>query len=236
MNRSRDSRGREFIRGNKKAGTKVPTTIRITEIYPAILGESDWAGWPGLIVRLTGCNLRCSWCDTAFAFTGGRERTVAKVVAAAQKAGRPRVLVTGGEPLCQPGAPPLLAALLDAGFRVMLETNGSVDIAAAPKAVHVVMDLKAPDSGSSAANRFENLDRLKPTDEIKIVIASRGDYVWARRQVRERGLAERFRVSLSPAAGRVEPADLAGWMLADRLEARLGLQLHKVLFGNRRRT
>lgn len=231
------SRGSDFSRENKTA-TEVAATknILITEIYPAVMGESEWAGLPGLIIRLTGCNLRCSWCDSAFAFAGGRGRTVDNVVAAAKKARLPRVLVTGGEPMLQPAAPALLAGLVKAGLAVMIETNGSVDIAAVPPGVHIVMDLKAPLSGSCEQNRLENLALLKASDEIKIVIAGREDYLWARKTIRAHCLDERFKVSLSPAAGLVNPADLAGWMLADRIDARLGLQLHKVLFGDRRRT
>lgn len=225
------------FRPRQQGGDKSPhSKVIVAEIYSAVFGEADWAGWPGLIVRLTGCNLRCAWCDTTFAFEGGKKMTVDAVVEAAKKARRPRVLVTGGEPLLQPAAPALLDALVKAGFAVMLETNGSVDIAGVPRKVHVVMDLKAPASGSVEYNRFANLDRLKPSDEIKIVIASRTDYVWARKQCREQKLCERFTVSLSPAAGLVNPADLAGWLLKDRLDARLGLQLHKVVFGNKRKS
>jgi 7-carboxy-7-deazaguanine synthase len=210
--------------------------LRLVETYPAILGESEWAGLPGLIVRLAGCNLRCSYCDSPFAQTGGRAVDPKKIIERARRAGLKRVLVTGGEPLLQAATPALLAALARAGFAVMLETNGSLDLTPVPDPVHIVMDLKTPGSGCEAANLLANLNRLKPDDEIKIVITGRPDYLWARRAIADHQL-QRFPLTLSPATGRCDPAELARWMLADRLPARLGLQLHKYIFGeDRRRT
>ena len=205
--------------------------LRVTEIYPSVQGESTHAGKPCVFVRLTGCNLRCTWCDSEYTFTGGQMRALDEVVAEAHAHGIHTVEVTGGEPLLQRNAPTLMQRLLDLGHEVLLETSGSVSTERVPEGVHVILDLKAPDSGEVEANLWSNLDRLRPTDEIKIVLASRRDYEWARDVLRERALAERCPVLLSPAWGLLDPADLVEWMLADGLPARLNLQLHKTIWG-----
>jgi len=182
-------------------------------------------------VRLTGCNLRCVWCDSAYTFTGGERRVVSDVVAEAHGLGVHTVEVTGGEPLVQRGAIPLMQALLDLGHDVMLETSGSRSIADVPAAVRVIMDLKAPGSGEVTANLWSNVALLKPHHEVKIVVASRDDYEWAREVITTHDLATRCAVLLSPAWDAIALPDLVDWMLADHLPARLNLQLHKVIWG-----
>lgn len=206
--------------------------VRISEIFFSLQGEASRVGLPTVFVRLTGCPLRCVWCDTAHAFTGGEAMTIDAVLARVRSFPTRQVCVTGGEPLAQKGCPRLLAALCDAGFDVSLETSGALSIAGVDPRVARIMDLKAPDSGESARNRWENLGLLAPRDEIKIVIASRGDYEWARSQIGTRRLAELCPVLLSPAQGLIEPRDLAEWVLADGLPVRFQLQLHKLLWGN----
>ena len=206
--------------------------LRLTEIFFSLQGEASRAGLPTVFVRLTGCPLRCIWCDTTYSFTGGEPASIDTVLAAVAKYPARQVCVTGGEPLAQKECLPLLGALCDAGYEVSLETSGALDIAAVDPRVSRIMDLKAPDSGESARNRWENLAVLKHNDEIKIVIASRGDYEWARQAIREHRLAERCPVLLSPAAGLVEPTALAEWILADGLDVRFQMQLHKLLWGN----
>lgn len=208
--------------------------LRLTEIFFSLQGEASRVGLPTVFVRLTGCPLRCVWCDTEYAFTGGRTLPLAAVLAEVGRHPVRQVCVTGGEPLAQKGCLRLLKALCDAGYEVSLETSGALDIGAVDPRVSRVMDLKAPDSGESARNRWENLDLLRASDELKIVVASRGDYDWARVQLAERGLAARCSVLLSPAQGRVAPADLAAWILEDGLPVRFQLQLHKLLWGNMR--
>jgi 7-carboxy-7-deazaguanine synthase len=207
--------------------------VRMTEVYASVQGESTHAGLPCVFVRLTGCNLRCTWCDSVFTFTGGTWRSVEDVVAEAGAFGIHTVEVTGGEPLVQAGAIPLLRGLVDAGHRVLLETSGSRDIGEVPEGVHIILDLKPPDSGEEAANLWSNLPKLRATDEIKIVIASRGDYEWAREVVRG-PVAEQVNpavpVLLSPAWGLVDPAEIVAWILEDRLNVRFQLQLHKVVW------
>lgn len=194
-------------------------------------GESTHVGKPCVFVRLTGCNLRCSWCDSAFTFTGGAWRELEEVALEAHGFGIHTVEVTGGEPLLQPGAIPLMQRLIDLGHEVLLETSGSRPIADVPDGVHVIMDLKPPDSGEVEANLWANLDELRAKDEIKIVLASRRDYEWARDAIRDHRLHERCgAVLLSPAWGLIEPRDLVEWMLQDHLPARLQLQLHKVVW------
>lgn len=204
--------------------------IRVSEIFSSIQGESHWAGYPCTFVRLVGCNLDCVYCDTRYARSGGVVQPAQTVLAAVERAGLPTVEVTGGEPLLQEGVPELLEGLIASGRRVLLETNGSLALESVPSEVIVVMDLKAPGSGMEAQNRWENLEVLKPVDEIKIVCQGRADYEWARQTVEKRQLSGRVRVSLSPVWGTLTPAELARWMIEDRMDARLQVQLHRVIW------
>ncbi len=206
--------------------------LRITEIFYSLQGEASRVGLPTVFVRLTGCPLRCTWCDTTYSFTGGEAATIASVLAEVGKYPARQVCVTGGEPLSQKECLPLLTALCDAGYEVSLETSGALDIAGVDPRVARIMDLKAPGSGEVDKNRWENLDHLNARDEIKIVIASRTDYEWARDLVRSRQLDRRCPVLFSPAQGQVEPRELAEWILEDGLNVRFQLQLHKLLWGN----
>lgn len=209
-------------------------TLKLTEIFFSLQGESTRVGLPTVFVRLTGCPLRCGWCDTEYAFAGGTPTTIATIVAEVGRHGTRHVCVTGGEPLAQKGCLTLLGALCDDGYDVSLETSGALDVSSVDARVAKIMDLKAPGSGESARNRWENLEFLKPGDEIKIVVADRADYEWARDALEERRLTERCEVLLSPVQGQLEPATLADWILDDRLPVRFQLQLHKVLWGNAR--
>lgn len=206
--------------------------LRLSEIFFSLQGEASRVGLPTVFVRLTGCPLRCVWCDTAYAFTGGTAMSIEAVLAEVGRHPTRQVCVTGGEPLAQKACLTLLTALCDAGYEVSLETSGALDIAEVDRRVARIVDLKAPASGESARNRWENLAQLRPTDEVKIIVASRGDYEWARQALAEHGLAARCPVLLSPAQGLVEPAALAGWILEDGLPVRFQLQLHKLLWGN----
>lgn len=208
--------------------------LRITEIFASLQGESTRVGLPTVFVRLTGCPLRCSWCDTAYAFSGGETRTLDDILAEVSGHGLRHVCVTGGEPLAQKGCLALLAALCDAGHDVSLETSGALDIAGVDPRVSRIVDLKAPGSGELARNRWENLALLNARDELKFVLADATDYDWARRQIAEHRLAERCTVLLSPVAGALDPADLAGWIVRDRLPVRFQLQLHKILWNDAR--
>ena len=206
--------------------------LRLTELFFSLQGEASRTGLPTVFVRLTGCPLRCVWCDTTYSFTGGEPATVASVLAAVAQYPVRQVCVTGGEPLAQKECLPLLSALCDAGYDVSLETSGALDIAAVDPRVARIMDLKAPDSGESDKNRWENLAFLTPRDEIKIVVASRADYEWAREAIRTHKLDTICPVLLSPAAGLVDATALADWILADGLDVRFQMQLHKLLWGN----
>ncbi len=206
--------------------------LRVTEIFFSLQGEAARAGLPTVFVRLTGCPLRCVWCDTTYSFTGGNPASIDLVLAEVAKYPARQVCVTGGEPLAQKECLPLLTALCDAGYDVSLETSGAVDIAAVDPRVARIMDLKAPDSGECARNRRENLALLNSRDEIKIVVASRADYEWARAAIREDRLDAICPVLLSPAQGLLDPAALADWILADGLNVRFQMQLHKLLWGN----
>lgn len=206
--------------------------LRLTEIFFSLQGEASRAGLPTVFIRLTGCPLRCVWCDTTYSFTGGEARSIDAVMAEVARYPARQVCVTGGEPLSQKECLPLLKALCDAGYEVSLETSGALDIGAVDPRVARIMDLKAPDSGESSKNRWENLPLLRSTDEIKIVIASRADYEWARAAFREHRLDARCPVLLSPAQGLVEPCALAEWILEDGLNVRFQMQLHKLLWGN----
>jgi 7-carboxy-7-deazaguanine synthase len=206
-------------------------TLTITEIYASIQGESSYAGLPCTFVRLTGCPLRCKWCDTAYAFKGGQDMTLDAIVAEVERQGVPLVELTGGEPLAQADTPELIALLQAKGFKVLIETGGSEDVKPLPAATHVIMDIKCPDSGMQDRNRLGNLQYLKPTDELKFVLASRADFDWAIDLIRKEHLDTRFGVLLSCAFGLVKPMDLAAWMLEHRdLNARLQLQQHKYIW------
>ena len=206
--------------------------LRLTEIFYSLQGEASRVGLPTAFVRLTGCPLRCTWCDTTYSFTGGEATSIESVLAEVGRYPARQVCVTGGEPLAQKECLGLLTALCDAGYDVSLETSGALDIAAVDPRVARIMDLKAPDSGESARNRWENLAALTARDEIKIVIASRRDYEWARDILRERALDDLCAILFSPAQGLIEPQSLAEWVLADGLNVRFQLQLHKLLWGN----
>ena len=208
--------------------------LRITEVFASIQGESTWVGLPTVFVRLTGCPLRCSWCDTAYAFTGGENRSLDEVLADVARHGLKHVCVTGGEPLSQKGCLPLLSALCDAGYAVSLETSGALDIGAVDPRVSRIMDLKAPGSGEVERNLYDNIAHLKADDELKIVIANTDDYAWAKQQIATHRLAERCTVLLSPVAGEIDPAQLAEWIVRDRLPVRFQLQLHKILWSDAR--
>ncbi len=204
--------------------------LRMTELYVSVQGESTHVGKPCVFVRLTGCNLRCTWCDSAFTFTGGQWRDLEDVATEAHALGIHTIEVTGGEPLLQPNVNTLMQRLLDLGHEVLLETSGSLPIDPVPAPVHVILDLKPPDSGEVAKNHWPNLDILLPHHEIKVVIASRGDYEWARDIVRSRDLTARNTVLFSPVWGKIDSKDLIAWILEDRLNVRFQLQLHKVVW------
>lgn len=206
--------------------------LRITEIFYSLQGEASRVGLPTVFVRLTGCPLRCTWCDTTYSFTGGEAASIESVLAEVAKYPARQVCVTGGEPLSQKECLPLLVALCDAGYDVSLETSGALDVSAVDPRVSRIMDLKAPDSGEVGRNLWSNLDCLDGRDEIKIVIASRGDYEWARDVVRQRQIDAICPVLISPAQGLLEARSLADWILEDGLNVRFQLQLHKLLWGN----
>ncbi|MDW7709992.1 MAG: radical SAM protein [Deferrisomatales bacterium] len=206
------------------------TRLRVSEIFSSIQGESHWAGYPCTFVRLAGCNLDCSYCDTRYAREGGDLRGIPEILEAVGRDGLGTVEVTGGEPLHQEGTPELLRSLAATGRRVLLETNGSLPLDGVAPGVHVVMDLKSPGSGMAGFNRWENLAGLRATDEVKVVCRDRTDYEWARETLRHRGLVGRVRASISPVWGELDPAELAAWMLRDRLDVRLQVQLHRVLW------
>jgi 7-carboxy-7-deazaguanine synthase len=208
-----------------------PERLRITEIFHSLQGEADAVGWPTVFVRLTGCPLRCGWCDTTYSFHGGEWRTIDDVLDEVARHGARHVCVTGGEPLAQKRCLALLARLCDAGYEVSLETSGALDVGEVDARVRKVVDLKAPGSGEVARNLWSNIEHLLPHDQVKIVLADRTDYEWAVARLREHRLDARCQVLLSPVHARLAPRTLAEWMLADRLPARMQLQLHKLLWG-----
>jgi 7-carboxy-7-deazaguanine synthase len=205
--------------------------LRVTEIFYSLQGESRPAGLPTAFIRLTGCPLRCQYCDTEYAFHGGRQMPVADILVEIEKFETRYVCVTGGEPLAQPNCLSLLSRLADSGFRVSLETSGALDISHVDKRVTIVMDIKTPGSGESNRNRWENLEHLKSDDQIKFVLCDRGDYEWARDILSEHDLTRRVSVLFSPAWGQGIDQSLAEWILEDRIEVRFQMQLHKILWG-----
>ncbi len=205
--------------------------LHINEIFYSIQGESTHAGRPCVFVRLTGCNLRCKWCDTEYAFYEGERRSVAEVADTLLSYRCDLIEVTGGEPLLQEGVHPLAALLLEAGKTVMIETSGAVDVSRLDSRVIKIMDLKCPGSGECERNLWSNLDHLTSQDEIKFVVADRTDYEWSRDTIMARGLAGRVNALLmSPVFGKLDPAALAGWILEDRIPARMQLQMHKQIW------
>ncbi|MBF8779715.1 7-carboxy-7-deazaguanine synthase QueE [Pseudomonas fulva] len=208
-------------------------TLRITEVFHSLQGETRTAGLPTVFVRLTGCPLRCQYCDSAYAFSGGTVRTLDSILE--QVAGfRPRyVCVTGGEPLAQPNALPLMQRLCDAGYQVSLETSGALDIAGVDRRVSRVVDLKTPGSQEAHRNRYENIEHLTPNDQVKFVICSREDYDWAVSRLIQHDLARRAgEVLFSPSHGQVSATALADWIVSDNLPVRFQLQLHKLLWND----
>ena len=207
--------------------------LRITEIFHSLQGESASVGRPTAFVRLTGCPLRCGYCDTAYAFSGGDVLEMDDILRQVAATGARYVTVTGGEPLAQPACTQLLTRLCDAGFAVSLETSGALDISEVDPRVSRVMDLKTPGSGESARNDYGNIGRLRPHDQVKFVICDRRDYEWARMRCEEYALTERVgEVLFSPSTGELQPSTLADWVLEDGLDVRFQLQLHKVLWGD----
>ncbi len=208
------------------------TRLKITEVFLSLQGESSLAGWPTVFIRLTGCPLRCQYCDTAYAFHGGAWRQIDDLVAETKSHCVGHVCVTGGEPLAQKNCLPLLTRLCDEGFTVSLETSGAIDIAMVDPRVIRIVDIKTPGSAEAVKNRWENLALLRSTDEVKFVLCSREDYEWARDIVQAQNLAQRCTVLFSPSNGQLAARDLADWIVADRLPVRFQTQLHKLLWGN----
>ncbi len=208
--------------------------LRVTEIFHSLQGESRFTGWPTVFVRLTGCPLRCGYCDTAYAFKGGEWMSIPQILETTAGYATHHVTVTGGEPLAQRPCNELLTALCDAGHEVSLETSGAVDICNVDPRVVKVMDLKTPGSGELDKNLWSNLGCLTAQDQVKFVICDRGDYEWARRTLADNPLPDGCEALLSPSHDNQDPTELAEWMLEDRLPARFQLQLHKLLWGEER--
>ncbi len=211
--------------------TAVEPRLKITEIFYSLQGEADSVGQPTVFVRLTGCPLRCSYCDTAYAFTGGDWMSLEAVMSRVAQLALRHVCVTGGEPLAQKACLPLLTRLCDAGYNVSLETSGALSLEGVDARVTKVVDVKTPASGEAQRNLYGELAHLLPQDQIKFVICNRADYEWSRDCIERLGLAGKANVLFSPSAGQLTPRELADWILADRLPVRLQLQLHKLLWG-----
>ena len=209
-------------------------SLKVSEIFHSLQGEASRAGLPTVFVRLTGCPLRCVWCDTEHAFSGGERLTLEEILARVARHPVRQVCVTGGEPLAQKNCLPLLAALCDAGYDVCLETSGAFDVAPVDARVARIVDLKAPGSGESAKNLWSNLAHLNASDEIKFVLKDRADYEWARETIAAHRLDALCPLLVSPVQGEIDPTTLAEWILEDHLPVRFQLQLHKLLWGNMR--
>lgn len=209
-------------------------TLRVTEIFWSIQGESDRVGLPTAFIRLTGCPLRCHYCDTSYAFSGGSSLTLAQILSEVRALGAHYVCVTGGEPLAQPNCRELLRLLADAGFDVSLETSGALDLSGIDTRICKIVDIKTPGSGEVVRNRTDLLTHLHRGDQIKFVLCDRADYEWARARVAELGLTRHCEVLFSPSHGQLAAPDLAAWILADRAPVRLQVQVHKILWGDAR--
>lgn len=207
-------------------------SLRISEIFYSLQGETSRVGLPTVFVRLTGCPLRCNYCDTAYAFTGGQSMTLQAIVDEVKRYPTRYVTVTGGEPLAQKQCVTLLRSLCDAGYQVSLETSGALDVSAVDQRVMKILDIKTPASGEVEKNLWSNLDFLNTQDEIKFVLCDEADYNWGKKILLEKNLAARCEVLFSPAQGQLSPTDLADWILHDQLPVRMQLQLHKILWGN----
>jgi len=205
---------------------------RITEIFYSLQGETRTVGLPTVFVRLTGCPLRCTYCDTAYAFHGGEKRDISDIVDEVNQYNSRYITVTGGEPLAQPTSHELLSALCDLGAEVSLETSGAMDISSVDSRVVIVMDLKTPASGEESKNKYDNIDKLKTQDQLKIVICDRNDYDWARQKLTEYDLVNRCEILFSPIHGELKASDLAEWIVEDNLPVRMQIQIHKYLWGD----
>lgn len=222
--------GEQSVAAIESSGAALAQTLRITEIFLSIQGESVTSGRPTVFVRTTGCPLRCTYCDTAYAFTGGDVIALTTILDRVKDFAVDHVTVTGGEPLAQPATHALLEILCDQGYRVSLETSGAVDVSAVGSRVVKVVDIKTPGSSESARNLFANLGHLRAHDELKFVITDRADYEWSKRVLA--GHAPAVEVLFSPSHDELDACDLAEWILADRLDVRLQIQLHKYLWGD----
>lgn len=214
------------------SSTETGVSLRISEIFFSLQGETSRVGLPTVFVRLTGCPLRCQYCDTAYAFTGGQNMTLQAILDEVKRYPTRYVTVTGGEPLAQKNCLTLLRLLCDAGYQVSLETSGALDVSSVDKRVMKVLDIKTPASGEVEKNLWSNLELLKADDEIKFVLCNEADYLWACKVLLERKLTDKCEVLFSPAQGQLSPTDLANWILRDQLQVRMQLQLHKILWGN----
>ncbi len=208
--------------------------LRISEIFHSLQGETSRVGLPTVFIRLTGCPLRCTWCDTSYAFTGGHNMEIAQILEEVARHRTRYVTVTGGEPLAQKNCLELLTALCDAGYDVSLETSGALDVRAVDARVAKVVDIKAPGSGEVERNLWSNLEHLNPHDEIKLVLSDEADYLWARQVLAEHALGRKCAVLFAPVQGKLAPALLADWILRDELPVRMQVQLHKLLWGDER--
>ena len=217
---------------SSQAEAKASDRLRITEIFYSLQGEARSVGWPTVFIRLTGCPLRCGYCDTTYAFQGGEWYSLEDILQEVGRYQTRHVTVTGGEPLAQKPCLDLLSRLCDAGYEASLETSGALDISQVDPRVIKVMDLKTPGSGEAARNLYSNLQHLQAQDQIKFVLCDRHDYDWAVALLKQHAMAEKCEVLFSPVQGQLDPRQLADWILADQLPVRFQLQLHKVLWGN----
>jgi 7-carboxy-7-deazaguanine synthase len=214
------------------SNSSASTSLRISEIFYSLQGESTRVGLPSVFIRLTGCPLRCTYCDTSYAFTGGHNQSLHEIIKEAASYSTPYICVTGGEPLAQKNCITLLESLCDAGYSVSLETSGALDVSAVDRRVSKILDIKTPASGEMTKNLWSNLSHLNANDELKFVLCDEPDYIWAKRILDEHRLSDKCTVLLSPAQGQLEARDLAEWILRDKLKVRLQVQLHKLLWGN----